>query len=93
MHKQARLNLFKPILCMSKLGSIYLGLVSACASYTVPKVIDFPRYDMKSSRENMILREIVHVVSGFPLQFMLYRGNLDCFSNSVCSIYLVLVCA
>ena len=31
----------------------------------------------------MILRGIVHVVSGFALHFMLYRGNLDCFSNSV----------
>ena len=31
----------------------------------------------------MILRGIVHVVSGFPQHFTLYRGNLDCFSNSV----------
>ena len=31
----------------------------------------------------MILRGIFHVVSGFSLHFMLYRGNLDCFSNSV----------
>ena len=33
----------------------------------------------------MILRGIFHVVlvSGFTLHFMLYRGNLDCFSNSV----------
>ena len=36
---------------------------------------------MKCSGENVILREIVHVVSGFPLHFMLYRGNLDCFSK------------
>ena len=50
--------------------------------YTVPKVIDFPRYYMKCSAENVILREIFHVVSGFPLHFMLYPGNLDCFSNS-----------
>ena len=34
---------------------------------TVPKVIDFPRYNMKCSGENVILRGIVHVVSGFPL--------------------------
>ena len=27
----------------------------------------------------MILREIVHAVSRFPLHFMLYRENLDCF--------------
>ena len=50
---------------------------------TVPKVIDFPRYNMKSSGENVILRGIVHVVSRFPLHFMLNCGNLDCFSNSV----------
>ena len=29
----------------------------------------------------MILRGIFYVVSHFPLHFMLYRGNLDCFSN------------
>ena len=51
--------------------------------YTVPKEIDFPRYNMKCSRENVILRGMLHVVSGFPLHFMLNRGNLDCFSNSV----------
>ena len=52
--------------------------------FTVSKVIDFPRYNMKCSGENMIQRGIFHVVSGFPLRFMLYRGNLDCFSNRVC---------
>ena len=31
----------------------------------------------------MILRGIFHVVSCFPLHFMLYRGNLDYFSDSV----------
>ena len=51
--------------------------------YTVPKVIEFPRYNMKCSGENVILGGIVHVVSGFPLHFMLYRGNFDCFSNRV----------
>ena len=51
--------------------------------YTVRKVINFPRYNMKCSGENVILHGIVHVVSGFPLHFMLYRGNLDCFSNRV----------
>ena len=55
---------------------------------TVPKVIDFPRYNMKSSGQNVILRGIVHVVLHFPLHYMLYRGNLDCFSNSV-----LLMCA
>ena len=42
-----------------------------------------PRYNMKCSRENVILRGIFNVVSGFPLHFMLYRENLDCFSNRV----------
>ena len=37
---------------------------------------------MKCSGENVILRGIFHVVSCFPLHLMLYRGNLDCFSNS-----------
>ena len=51
--------------------------------YTVQKVFAFPRYNMKCSEENVILRGIVHVVSGFPLHFMFYRGNLDCISNRV----------
>ena len=51
--------------------------------HTVPKVIDFPRYNMKCSGENVILRGIFHVVSCFPLHFMLYRGNFDYFSDSV----------
>ena len=38
---------------------------------------------MKCSGENVILRGIVHEVSGFPLHFMFYRENLDCFSNRV----------
>ena len=38
---------------------------------------------MKCSGENVILREIVHVVSYFHLHFMLYRGYLDCISNRV----------
>ena len=38
--------------------------------YSVPKVIDFPRYNMKCSVENVILRGIVHEVSCFPLHFM-----------------------
>ena len=52
--------------------------------YTVQKEIDFPRNNMKCSRENVILCIIFHAVSCFPQHFMLYRGNLDCFSNSVC---------
>ena len=38
---------------------------------------------MECSVENVILRRIFHVVSYFPLHFMLYRGNLDYFSDSV----------
>ena len=38
---------------------------------------------MKYSGGNVILRGIFHVVSGCPLHFMLYRGNLDCFSSRV----------
>ena len=54
-------------------------------AYTVPKEIYFPRYNMKCSGENLILRGKVHVISDFPLHvyFMLYRGNVDCFSNSL----------
>ena len=55
-------------------------------TYTVTKVINFPRYNMKCCGENVILRGIVHAVSGFPLHFMLYRRNLDCFSNMVLSV-------
>ena len=53
------------------------------APYTVPKVIHFPRYNMKCSEESVILRGILHAVSRLPLHVMLYRGNLDCFSDSV----------
>ena len=47
---------------------------------------------MKCSRENVILREIFHVVSCFPLHFMLYRGNLDDFSDSVRILWACLSC-
>ena len=43
------------------------NVLSPDPHYTVPKVIDFPRYNMKCSEENVILRGIFHVVSGFPL--------------------------
>ena len=52
--------------------------------------IDFPRYNMKCSGENLILRGIFHVVSRLVflyVHFMLHRGNLDCFSNSVCAMF------
>ena len=52
-------------------------------SYTVPKVINFPRYNMKCSGENVVQRGIFHVVLCFLLHFMLYRGNLHYFSDRV----------
>ena len=70
-----------------KANRIYVRIFYRCCGgvglYTVPKVIDFPQYNMKCSGENVILRGIVHVVSGSPLHFMFYRRNLDCFSNRV----------
>ena len=45
------------------------------AVYTVTKEIDFPRCNMKCSRENVIQRGIFLVVSCFALHFMLYREN------------------
>ena len=50
--------------------------------YTVPKEIDFPRYNMKCSRGNVILRGIFHVVSCFQLHVRLYCGNLDYFLDN-----------
>ena len=35
--------------------------------YTVPKLIDFQRYNTKGSEEDEILRRIFYVVSRFPL--------------------------
>ena len=43
--------------------------------YTVPKEINFSRYDMKCSGENVILRGIFLVVSCSPLHFMLSRNH------------------
>ena len=57
--------------------------VTGSYSFTVPKKIDFPRYNMKCSGENVILRGIFHVISCFPLHFMLYHGNFACFSSRV----------
>ena len=54
-----------------------------CSLSTVPKVIDFPRFNLKCSEENQIQHGIFQVVSRFPLHFMLYRGNLDYFLDSV----------
>ena len=71
---------FLYISCYIYRGNLDFFLDSAC---TGPKVIDFPRYNMKCRAENVILRRIVHVGSGFPLHFMLYLGNLVCFSNRV----------
>ena len=55
-------------------------IVTIC---TLSKAIDFPRYNMKCSGENEIPRRIFQAVSRFPLHFMLYRGNLDYFVDSV----------
>ena len=49
-------------------------------------VIDFPRHNMKCSGENETLSGIFHVVSRFPLHFVLYKGNLDYFLDSVGTI-------
>ena len=51
-----------------------------------------PRYNMKCSRENVILRGIFYLVSCFPLHFMLYHGNLEYFSDSVGSSFHGLFC-
>ena len=53
-----------------------IDLLSTC---TVPKVIDFPRNNMKCSGENVILSGIFHVVSRFPLHFILHREILITF--------------
>ena len=64
--------------------------------HTVPKKIDFPWYNLKCSGENVILRGIFHVVSFFPKHFVLYRGNLDYFSDRVvftlCGVEIVEFC-
>ena len=39
--------------------------------------------NIKCGGKNMILCGQVHLVSCFPLHFMLYRGNFDYFSDSV----------
>ena len=51
--------------------------------YTVLKEINFPWHNMKCSGENVIQRGIFHVVSCFPLHFMLYHGHFNYFSDSV----------
>ena len=63
--------------------TLMLSFYTQVHMYTVSKVNDFPRYNMKCSGENLILRGIFHVVSRFPLLFMLYRGNSESFSNRV----------
>ena len=50
------------------------------ATHNVSKVIDFPRYNTKCSRENREnIHELFRVVSRFPLHFKLHLGNLDYF--------------
>ena len=48
---------------------------------------------MKCSRETVILRGIFHVVSRFPLHFMLNHENLDYFSNSVDGLCVASLCS
>ena len=43
---------------------------------------NFPRYNLKCSGENVILRGIFHGVSCLTLHVMSYRRNLDYFSDS-----------
>ena len=43
---------------------------------TVPKEIEFPRYNTKCSWENEILCGLFREVSRFPLHFVLYLGLL-----------------
>ena len=48
--------------------------------YTVPKIIDFPRYNKKNvARKTLYYFGIFRVVSRFPLHFVLYLGNVDYF--------------
>ena len=76
------LSMLRQIVLWPKFQNITLECCTF-ARYTAPKEIDFPRYSMKCSGENVILRGIFHVLSRFSLHFMLYRGNLDCFYNRV----------
>ena len=56
--------------------------------YTVPNEIDFSRYNMECSGENLTLRGIVHVVSCFLLHFMLYRRNFGHCTTIYCTAFL-----
>ena len=53
--------------------------------HTVPKLIDFPRYNTKGSGENEILLGIFRVVRvyRFSLHVKLYLRNFDYFLKSV----------
>ena len=78
--------------CNLQLFVIHLALYIALASctrkkllwnmhlilYTVPKVIDFPRYKMKYRGENVILRGIFHVVFHFPLKYLVEEMQFMC---------------
>ena len=58
---------------------------------TVPKGSTFR--DITWNVAGKMWRGIVHKVSGCPLHFMFYRGNLYCFSNRVywCTLYSILL--
>ena len=82
MRSRSRRREAQPISASQLTGrSVITPQVSPCPC-TVSKEIDFPRYNMKYSGGNVILSGIFHVVSCFPLHFMLYRGNLDYFLDS-----------
>ena len=61
---------------------VYTSICPAFAYYTVsmghtvPKLIDFPRYNMKCSGENEKLCGIFHVVSRFPLYISCYFAEI-----------------
>ena len=50
---------------------------------TVPKVIDFPRYNMKCSGDNVDTTRNISCSISFSSTFHVYRGNLDYFMDSV----------
>ena len=70
--------------CMFFIYTSFLEFVvmNYLARYEEEEEHTLSRYNMKCSGENEILREILHVVSRFPLHFMLFRGNFDSLSNS-----------
>ena len=75
--------IYLQILSIYYIRAAHLNCVLQRATHIVPNEINFPRYNMKCSGENVIQRGIFHVVSCFPLHFMLYHGHFNYFSDSV----------